>query len=184
MSVKVSLYELSSEFRALKDTLLALEDGDDDARAEAMALLESVDATMDIKVESIIMLIKEFLAGAAACKQQIEYFAANRKSHEAAAAGLKRYLASSFELAGVKKAGTDLHHASLRMGRHSVEIKEPEKVPEDFIKVEKSFNKQLLGDALRAHLKAKHGKDLPDVFVDEEIPGVAYVRGAPSVTVK
>lgn len=110
--------------------------------------LDSVNEQLEYKVENIWRFIRNLEADAKMYKEEKDRLAKKQKSAENKVKSLKEYLSLTLNQLGYdhknkKKIKTAIGNVVFRKSPMTVEILEPDKVPEQFIKpVEKDFYKK------------------------------------------
>lgn len=154
----MKLYELAANYAQL----LELSQDPDIDPAVFEDTLASLEDAIEQKAENIAKIIRTLTSEAEAIKAEEQRLANRRKALENRVEGLKQYLATSLEQAGLEKVKTPTFTVSFRTNRASVTILDETLIPEEYFKVTKTPMK----DAIRELLEQ-----------GQEIPGVALERG-------
>lgn len=125
-----ALYVLAEEFRTAADKLADL-DLDDQTIADT---LEGMSGELELKAQNVAMFARNLEATAAAIKEAEASMAARRKAIETRADGLRRYLLTSMQVAGIQKIECPFFKLTVRDNPAAVEIFEPGLVPSDFMR--------------------------------------------------
>jgi hypothetical protein len=160
--VKLSLFDIASEYRAAVDKLSDL-DLDEQTIADT---LESLPGELEAKARNVAAFARDLEATASSIKDAEAQMAARRKAIENRAAGLRRYLMTSMQVAGISKIECPQFCLSIKANPPAVEIYEPLSVPADYMKQPPppppTPDKTLISKALK------------DGY---EVPGARLVRG-------
>jgi hypothetical protein len=160
--VKLSLFDIAAEYRAAVDRLSDL-----DLPEEVIAdTLESLPGELEAKARNVAAFARDLEATASSIKDAEAQMAARRKAIENRAAGLRRYLMTSMQVAGISKIECPQFCLSIKANPPAVEIYEPLSVPADYMKQPPppppTPDKTLISKALK------------DGY---EVPGARLVRG-------
>ena len=120
----MKLYELTSNYMQVLDLI--------DEGAEMMCLQDTLDSLTDAiedKAENTAKIIKVIEAEAEALKVEEKRLADRRKSLENRSKGLKEYLQSNLELAGLKKLKGKLFSFTIQKNQASLHIVALDKIP-------------------------------------------------------
>jgi hypothetical protein len=129
-AMKLSLFEVAAEYRAAVEKLSDL-DLDDQTLADT---LESLPGELEVKAKNVAMFARDLEATAASIKDAEAQMAARRKAIENRAAGVRRYILSSMQLAGMTKIECPHFALTVKNNPPAVEIYEPLSVPAAFMK--------------------------------------------------
>ena len=152
------LYELAPQVAAL----LAIEDLDQQTITDT---LESLG--FDDKVSGCVALIKSLDAEAEMYSKEALRLQGRKKATENKADSLRNYVLSCMQLAGVKKAGSQLHGATVsQSSREIVVIDNIELLPADLTAVTVTASKALILDAIKA------GKDIKGAHLEPSKPSL------------
>ncbi len=139
----VKLYEIANEYAELANS---------DMDAEMIAdTLEGMQGEFEDKAEAILAIIKNEQALSEALKAEAKNLADRAKSCVNRVDNLKAYLASSMETMEVKKVSAGVHSLSVRKGSKSVEIKDVDSLPSEFVNYETTIkpDKNLIREKLK-----------------------------------
>jgi hypothetical protein len=150
-----ALYLLAGEYRAAADKL-----ADMDLDPQTLAdTLESLTGDLEVKAVNVGMLVRNMEATAAAIKEAEAGMAARRKAIENRADGIRRYILSCMQGAGVNKLETAHLALSIRANPPAVDVFDAAQVPAAFMRVPDPPppvpDKTAIKDAL------KRGEDVP-----------------------
>jgi len=150
-----SLYVLAAEHR---DTAAQLADLDLDEQT-ITDTLEAMSGDLEAKAQNVVMFARNLEATAAAIKQAEADMSARRKAIEKRAEGLRAYVLSSMQVAGVKSIECPYFKLSIQANPASVDVFEPGLVPAEFMRQAEppppAPDKTAIKDAL------KEGLDVP-----------------------
>ncbi len=139
--MNISLYELKDMYLNLMD--LDLED------ESLKAALENIDDEIEVKAENYAGLIKNLEAEAEAYKKEIERMTKIKKALENRALLLKKNLEEAMVALDKKKFKTTLFSFSIQKNPASLNIIDEDKIPEDYYRLEKVFNKNDIKEAVK-----------------------------------
>lgn len=159
----VSLYEMAADLIELVE----VEEVNEEMKAEIM---EQIKATMEMKAENIIAVIRQYEARIDAVKGEEKRLAEYRKGEEKKLERLKDYTLNCMEMMGNKKLETNLGRISLRKKPASLVILDENQVPDIY----KTVKEVLTID------KAQIKNDLKG----KSIEGVELVEGENSLIIK
>lgn len=159
----VSLYEMATDLIELVE----VEEVSEEMKAEIM---EQIKATMEMKAENIIAVIRQYEARVEAIKGEEKRLAEYRKGEEKKLERLKDYTLNCMEMMGNKKLETNLGRISLRKKPASLVILDENQVPDIY----KTVKEVLTID------KAQIKNDLKG----KSIEGVELVEGGNSLIIK
>lgn len=125
-----ALFLLADEYRAAAEKLADL----DLDEATVADTLESLSGDLEVKARNVAAFARNLEATAAAIKDHEAQMAARRKSLENRAAGLRRYLLTSMQVAGMTKIECPMFVLSIKSNPAAVEVYEPGLVPAEFMK--------------------------------------------------
>lgn len=125
-----ALYDLSLEYRAAADKLADL-DLDEQTVADT---LESLSGDLEVKARNVAAFARNLEVTAEAIKAAEASMAARRKAIENRAAGLRRYLLGSMQMAGISKIECPQFVLCIAKNPPAVEVYEPLSVPPEFMK--------------------------------------------------
>ena len=119
----VSLFELSTQFKQLFDSLdIIMEDEDEDMLEAWFDTLEGIEGEIEDKVENIALYIEGTLAEADALKKKRDSLNARIKAKTNAAERMKGYLKDSMIRISLNKVQTDKVAVSIRNNPESVNV--------------------------------------------------------------
>lgn len=124
-----ALYELAHDYRAAAETLSDL-DLDEQTLTDT---LEGLSGDLEVKAQNVIMFTRNLESTAAAIKDAEAQMAARRKALENRAAGLRRYVLESMQVAGVQKIECPWFKLAVRENPAAVEIYEPGLIPAEYM---------------------------------------------------
>ena len=124
-----ALYEIAHQYREAAETLADL-DLDEQTLADT---LESMSGDLEVKAQNVVMFTRNLEATAAAIKDAESQMAARRKALENRAAGLRRYVLESMQMAGVQKIECPWFKLSVLENPAAVDIFEPGLVPSEYM---------------------------------------------------
>lgn len=159
----MSLYEMAADLIELVE----VEEVNEEMKAEIM---EQIKATMEMKAENIIAVIRQYEARIDAVKGEEKRLAEYRKGEEKKLERLKDYTLNCMEMMGNKKLETNLGRISLRKKPASLVILDENQVPDIY----KTVKEVLTID------KAQIKNDLKG----KSIEGVELVEGENSLIIK
>ena len=163
MEKSISLYEMATDLIEL----IEVEEINEEMKAEIM---EQIKATMEVKAENIIKVIRDYETRIEGIKSEEKRLAEYRKGEEKKLERLKEYTLNCMEIMGNKKLETNLGRISLRKKPTSLFIVDENQIPDIY----KTVKEVLTID------KAQIKKDLKDSKVD----GVELVEGGNSLQIK
>jgi hypothetical protein len=146
MGEKLSLYDLTSEYRLICE---ALEENGGEITPEIEAMLAINADNFVMKAENYCEIIAKYLQMAENAKQRVEVFQRIEKVAKNTATRMKERLAQAMEEYDLPKVEVGLHKLSFRTSK-AVEITDEAKIPNCYIKVATSVDKT----KLRADLMA------------------------------
>jgi len=155
-----NLYELASEFAALNEAV-SRDDLTDD---EMAALLDQIDESrtdLKVKVDNICRLRANLAGEAGVFKTEEQRLGQRRKAIENRVGQLEDWMRSTMVLLDVPVIKTDLHDVKVHPGRGVAVIDDPSKIPDLYIKVERTPKKKEILDAL------KKGEEVPGASLGE-----------------
>jgi len=156
-----ALYELAATFRAEAAKLAEL-DLDDQTLLDT---LEGMSGDLEVKAQNVVMFARNLEASAVAIKEAEAQMAARRKAIENRAAGLRKYVQTSMQVAGVTKIECPYFALKLQNNPPSVDVFEPGLIPLEFMTQPKPPEPAPNKTAIAAELKAGH-----------EVPGARLVQ--------
>lgn len=157
------LYEIASDYARLSDS---------DMSAEMIAdTLDCIAGEMEVKIENCIAIIKNEVALAEALKAEASNLNERAKFALSRAESLKRYIAESLYLTGMKTIRAGIHQVSTREPVQTVEITNIDDIPADFITWE--TNPKPLKLEIKKQLEA-----------GVSVPGATLKAGKMSVLIK
>lgn len=157
-----SLYEISAAYRADTEKLAEL-DLDEQTLLDT---LEGMSGELEVKAQNVVMFARNLESTAAAIKDAEAQMAARRKALENRAAGLKRYVQTSMEVAGVTKIECPYFRLAIQNNPAAVDVFEADTVPEQFWVQPETPPKTLDKKAIKKAIDA-----------GEEVPGARLVQG-------
>lgn len=171
----MKLYDIATEYR---DILAWMADHEEEMLAEGgdhpelVDRMERIEATFDVKAESIALLIQELATTAAAIKTEADRLAARARSEQSHADRLKGYLLAQMRRAGLKRAGGDLASVTIaKNGRPSIAVPDGAEIPEWCRRVRIEL------DGTAAYYRLKAAGALPDEPGVYTIDGLRVERG-------
>lgn len=157
-----ALYLLADEYRAACEKLADL-DLDPQTIADT---LEGMSGDLEVKAQNVAMFARNLEATAAAIKEAEAAMSARRKAIENRAAGMRSYLLSSMQHAGIEKIECPLFKLAVRENPPAVDIYEPGTIPAEFMVTPPpppaSPDKKAIAEAIKA---------------GREVPGARLTRG-------
>ena len=150
-----TLYEISAAYRADVEKLANL-DLDEATLADT---LEGMGGELEEKAQNVVFFARNLEATAAAIKEAEAQMAARRKALEKRAEGLRRYVFSSMQLAGVTKIECPYFRLSIQNNPPAVDVFEADLVPLEYMVQPETPPMAPDRKAIAAALKA--GKDVP-----------------------
>ncbi|MGJ7512384.1 siphovirus Gp157 family protein [Variovorax sp. GT1P44] len=150
-----TLYEISAAYRADVEKLANL-DLDEETLADT---LEGMSGELEEKAQNVIFFARNLEATAAAIKEAEAKMAARRKALETRADGLRRYVFSAMQLAGVTKIECPYFRLAIQNNPPSVDLYEPDLLPLEYMTQPETPPPAPDRKAIGAALKA--GKDVP-----------------------
>lgn len=124
------MYELTGAWRAAVDAYDAAEDADE--RAEALAILEGVEADMSDKADAIARIVRNYKAEAEGLKAEEQRLAAKRKARESAIDRLNAIMLDAMRATGAEKVETSIGKWSVQANPWSCEVLDAAQVPEEW----------------------------------------------------
>ena len=124
-----ALYVLAADYQASAAKLADL-DLDEQTIADT---LESLSGALEVKASNVAMLARNLEATAESIKAAEGEMAKRRKAVEARAAGLRRYLLSAMQTAGIKKVESPYMVLGRRANPPAVEVFDAAQVPAQFM---------------------------------------------------
>ena len=150
-----TLYEISAAYRADVEKLANL-DLDEATLADT---LEGMSGELEEKAQNVVFFARNLEATAAAIKEAEAQMAARRKALEKRAEGLRRYVFSSMQLAGVTKIECPYFRLSIQNNPPAVDVFEADLVPLEYMVQPETPPMAPDRKAIAAALKA--GQDVP-----------------------
>lgn len=145
-----ALYDIAAEYR---DAAHKLADLDLDAQTVADTL-EGLAGELEVKVQNVAFFARNLESTAAAIKQAEDNMAARRKSLEKRAEGLRQYIFTSMQVAGIEKIECPHFRMSIKSNPAAVEIYEPGLIPVEFMTKPEppapAPDKKAIADAIKA----------------------------------
>lgn len=145
-----ALYDIAAEYR---DAASKLADLDLDAQTVADTL-EGLSGDLEVKAQNVAFFARNLEATAAAIKQAEADMAARRKSLEKRAEGLRQYIFTSMQVAGIEQIECPHFRMSIRDNPAAVEIYEPGLIPVEFMTKPEppapAHDKKAIADAIKA----------------------------------
>lgn len=139
--MKTTLYELKNIYLNLLNLDLESED--------LQKALESIDDEIEVKAENYAKVIKNLEHEAEAYDTEIKRMTANKKALKNRADYLKKNLEEAMVALDKKKFKTTLFSFSIQKNPASLNIIDEDKIPEDYYRLEKVFNKNDIKEALK-----------------------------------
>jgi hypothetical protein len=145
------LYELSESFRKLSEMLEeALDNEELDADSEQMFkdTLESIQESIEVKIENICKFMKNLDGDVKAFKAEEDRLNKKRKAIENKIDGMKKYMEEMLINAGIKEVKAGTFKVKFAKTNPSVEILNPKLVPEQYREKQedKIFKAEILKD--------------------------------------
>lgn len=139
----------------------AIELGFDPETGEIMdeSALEQLQMDRDVKIENIILLIKNITAETNAIRDEEIALAKRRKTGENRAEWLKKYVSASLN---GEKFQTPRCSASFRKTK-AVKIMNSDEIPDDYIRIKAEPNTMAIKDALKA------GEEVPGAVLEDRL---------------
>ena len=150
-----ALYELAATFRADAELLADL-DLDPQTLADT---LEGMGGELEVKAQNVVMFARNLEATAAAIKEAEGQMAARRKAIENRAAGLRAYVLTSMQVAGVQKIECPYFKLAIQKNQAAVDVFEAATVPEEFWIQPETPPKVIDKKAIAAAIK--EGREVP-----------------------
>lgn len=151
----MNLYDLSTEYRAAADKLADL-DLDEQTIADT---LESLSGDLEVKARNVAVFTRNLEVTAEAIKSAEAGMAARRKAIENRASGLRRYLLTSMQVAGITKIECPQFALSIKQNPPAVDVYEPLSVPPEFMKQPDPPPPAIDKTAIKEAIKA--GREVP-----------------------
>ncbi len=163
------LYELTEAFKRIENMIDSMEDISEENQELILKALDEVEASIEKKAESVLIIAKQYEADAHFYDEEIKRLTAKKKAAETQAQNLKDYLKHNLIKYEVSKLDTGLFKISIYdHGKGSIEVTDPDKVPAKYktevvtIKVD---TKALMADWLAAE-KEEEESGIPAIFPD------------------
>lgn len=154
----MTLYELSTQYRALEEALGTMDDAEQ--VQSALDEMNALGETIQDKALGIARVLKNLQSDADAIKAEEQRFAARRKAIENNLARLKAYAVEMLDAAGIDSAKDQLFTVKVQDSPPSVDLYDPEKLPDTYyVPVEPRVDKRAILDDL------KSGKDVPGAAI-------------------
>lgn len=131
MGNSLTLYEIAEQHAALVSALLEME-------LDETAIRDTIEGELlpfTEKATAVSFAIRNLESAAEQIKQAETAMAERRKQMEQRAEKIKSYLQSSMALAGVRKIETPHFSITIKTNPASVEIIQPELIPDEFMRV-------------------------------------------------
>jgi hypothetical protein len=157
-----ALYEIAAVYRADAAKLADL-DLDEQTLADT---LEGLGGELEVKAQNVVMFARNLESTAAAIKEAEAQMAARRKAIENRAAGLRKYVQTSMQIAGVQKIECPYFKLAIQNNPPSVDIYEAALIPAEFMVQAPPPPPALDKKAVAAAIKA-----------GREVPGVRLTQG-------
>ena len=139
------LYQLTQKYRELQEIA---EDLDEQTFLDT---LESIEDSMENKVESIVKMLKYWESNVQAIDEEIKRLTQRKKVFSNKGEQLKTYLQIQLHHANKKKIETPMHTVSIRNNPPSVKITDENFIPKEFLVPQPpKINKTELGKFLKA----------------------------------
>jgi hypothetical protein len=145
------LYELSTAYNAI---LQQLEDADETQLQCLTDTLDSIQSSIEVKVDGISKMLK-IISDTTAIDAEIARLQKMKRSAQSKERWLKNYLQSQMELMGIEKLKTDLFSVSIQNNPPSVDDYDPSMIPATYQKVSYDIDRRRILDDLKA------GKEVP-----------------------
>lgn len=150
-----ALFEIAAAYRADAAKLADL-DLDDVTLADT---LQGLSGDLEVKAQNVVMFAKNLEATAIAIKEAETQMAARRKAIENRAAGLRSYVLTSMQVAGVTKIECPYFRVAVQNNPPSVDVYEPGLVPSEFMKQKPPPPPEVDKTAIKEAIKA--GREVP-----------------------
>ncbi|MEN3292082.1 MAG: hypothetical protein V7642_1335 [Burkholderiales bacterium] len=159
----VSLYVIANEHRAMVERLM---NGQEDPQTIADTI-EAESHPLEVKAQNVAFAIRNLEATAAAIRQAEQEMAARRKRIENRAQQVRDYLQTCMEIANVSRIECPHFALAIKHNPPSVEVFEPDLVPEEYRKTPEPAESAIDKAAIREAIKA-----------NKKVPGVMLVQGS------
>jgi hypothetical protein len=123
-----ALYEIAALYR---EDAAKLADLDLDEQT-LIDTLEGLSGELEVKAQNVVMFARNLEATAAAIKEAEAQMAARRKAIENRAAGLRLYVKTSMQVAGVSKIECPYFKLAIQNNPPAVDVFEADTVPSEF----------------------------------------------------
>lgn len=149
MVIMATLYELTEEYQRLID--LIEEDDLIEIDSTTMAILDSIESSIDDKFAAICRVIRELEHKSAACKAESDRLQTKSRSASNQVDRLKDYMQATMETLGEKSRKIDeLFTVAIQASPAAVEILDMDSVPHEFDRpIERQIDKTRIKDALK-----------------------------------
>lgn len=160
--MNLSLYQLSTEFRAQAEKLADL-DLDEQTLRDT---LEGMSGELEVKAKNVAAFCRDLEATAASIKDAEAQMKARRSAIENRAARLRKYLLDSMQYAGIHKVECPHFVLSIKTNPPAVEVFDESQVPAEFMKQPEPPPPSIDKTAIKAAIKA-----------GQEVPGCRLTQG-------
>ena len=141
------LYELTEMYQNIWELI-----GDDEADLDSLEIaLSQVEDTIEVKAESMAVLVKSIDGDVTALKEEESRLAKRRKALENKQANIKLYLENQLRVMGIDKVKTPLFTVSLQNNPQSVNVLDEDLIGKEWWKTvtTTTLDKKNLLDALK-----------------------------------
>lgn len=150
-----ALYEIAALYRNDASKLADL-DLDEQTLADT---LEGMSGELEVKAQNVVMFARNLESTAAAIKEAEAQMAARRKAIENRAAGLRSYVLTSMQVAGVQKIECPFFKLAIQNNPPAVDVFEPGLIPAEFMKQKPPPPPEVDKTAIKEAIKA--GREVP-----------------------
>jgi len=173
----MKLYEIAEELKPIVEQLENM-DVDDEVIRDTLESLDLMD-NLQQKLESIYRVYRNMEAEIKMLDDEIKRLKAQRDAKKRRLEGLKQYVDQSLRSAGLQDQKFKLSIGSIgyRKDPASVEILDPEKLPEDFVKYEPKIDKTGLLNMVKSNYNSK----LPEQVIAFDDLGFRIVNNKKSL---
>jgi hypothetical protein len=156
MTATLALYQVVDALLAIGETL---EENGGELTPDLAEQLDRLEGARDLKVERIVLFMRNLDATAAAADAEAQRLAAIAHRKRAVAARLKEYLKTQLEVAGIAKIETPLCTVRIQKNsRPTIKCTVPlDTLPEGFIRVRREFNSEAAYELYKAQAPLPEG---------------------------
>lgn len=126
-----TLYELTTAYNAVLESVMGAEAGED--IASLLARLDEIDEAWDKKADNYARMLREVEARAELAKAEAARLTDRKRRMEAIAESLKARMMLAMKARGLGVAETSIGTWKIGKGRESVQILDASKVPEEYL---------------------------------------------------